>query len=136
MAMTALAPADPYRRRPGVPRPHWPATLPDATRFRVRYNPVADEVVVRFAHPLGPVVSDPIDAPDVDASLLVEEGTGAVVGAHVLSLLLGAVPASPAWRRLAEPGPPPTAVAAFLADIIALAARYGADGSVEGLPPA
>lgn len=123
-----------YHRRPGEPTPRWPAALPDPAAARVSYDEPADELTIFFGGKPVPAVSDPLDAPEGDAYLLVEEGTGAVVGLHVIPLVAGAVPAFPAWRRLAEPDPPPAAVAAFIADVAALAARWGADGPVAGLP--
>lgn len=68
-----------------------------------------------------------IETPDRDyVFALADDETGAVVGVQVDDLLAAAGRLHPEWTRLAQPAPLAEAVAAFLADIAGLLARYGA----------
>ncbi len=114
-----------------LPRPRWPARPFDPARAFLCFDRYADDLVVYFADRAIPSYSDPIDVPEGDdVAVLVRleddwASTGEIVGVHIYPFLVGVARAHPAWRVLAEPNPPPEAVASFVAEVGALFARYG-----------
>ena len=111
-------------------RPRWPTERFDPSRGYVNYSDHADELVVYFGERPAPSYVDFIDAPALpDAAVLVSVGAsgddaGQVVGVQVDLLRARAANRRPAWAVLAEPAPPPEAVAALVADIAGLFERY------------
>ena len=146
MALTASAavPEEWFHRRADLPRPRWPAEPIDPSRVDVGYDAPADELTLFFWDKRVPWYSDQIDTPGSDhVALMVEEGTGRVVGIHSIPFLVGAVREHPAWVRLAWGALAGAygeamlreALPAFIADVADLVARYGADGPIDGLSP-
>ncbi|MDP9365283.1 MAG: hypothetical protein M3Q10_13840 [Chloroflexota bacterium] len=92
--------------RDAAPKPArwWLREAARARRLHARYNPAADELVVRFARGIGPVVTVAIQTRDRDyAHLLMDDATGEVVGIQIDNLLASAVRLHPGWRLLAWP---------------------------------
>ncbi len=112
------------------PTPRWQDVV-DPTVAYVRYDRVADELVVYFGGAPVPKYSDPIDAPGSDDVMVMvgmnadRTSTGEVVGIHIYPFRAGALVDHPEWRALTEPNPPAEAVADFVADVAALYARHG-----------
>ncbi len=108
--------------------PTWPEVPPDPARTRGGYNPMADEVVIRFAGTAGQrAVVLPIAASDdLDINVLSADRTGVVIGVQVDHLLFSAVAEHPSWRALADPVPPPAVVAELLLEVKRRFDRYGA----------
>jgi len=102
--------------------------LPDPAQTGGGYNPLADELVIRFAGTTGQrsfVVPIPA-ADDLESNVLSADKTGAAVGVQIDNLLFRAVVAHPTWRVLAEPNPPTEVVADLLAEVKRRFDRYGA----------
>jgi hypothetical protein len=114
-----------------LPRPRWPELTPDPTELWLDFDPVADELMLYFDRKPVAAYNNPICAPEGDdVAVLVglEEnwvGTDQIVGIQIIPLLGRAVKTYPSWRVLAEPNPPPEAVASFVAEVGVLFARYG-----------
>lgn len=108
--------------------PAWPAKPPDPNGVRIACGAFADELVVRFGEAAGrPAIAVAIETPDRDyVFALADDETGAVVGVQVDDLLAAAGRLYPGWTRLAQPAHRAEVVAAFLGDVAAMLARYGA----------
>lgn len=137
-------PSHQFHRRPGLPPPLWPTTPIDPAGVDAHYDASADELTLYFSHEGKQIdwYSDPIDEPaGGHVAMMVEEETGRVVGIHGRPFLVGAVAKHPAWTKLTwgllagEYGAEMVGAALpdFIAEVQALAARYGADGPVAGL---
>lgn len=108
--------------------PTWPKAPSTPARPRRAYNPLADELVLRFAGTAGRrSVVVPISSPDdQDVNVMADEETGEVVGVQVDNLLFSVAAEHPTWRALAEPDPPAAVVADVLAEARRRFERYGA----------
>ncbi len=118
-------------------RPKWPDDPFDPTRACLFYSDLADELVLYFGDRPLPSYVDWIDAPgSSDAAVLIGEDengedTGEVVGIQVDFLVDRASKMWPAWRVLAEPSPPPEAVARLVAVVADLFERYWTPPPIE-----
>ena len=123
-----MAVTDAGRGAPLWSAPRWPGEPLAEGDSHAHYNPLADELVVRFSPASGPLIAVAIKTPGRDyAHLLVESATGAVVGVQVDDLLAWAVRFHPGWRLLAWPDVAEhrRLLGRFVAEVAALHERYG-----------
>lgn len=111
-------------------QPRWPTRPFDPARASLFYNPLADELVLYFEDRTSLHYVDFIEAPSLDvAAILVGldehgEETGEIVGVQVDLLAARAAKVRTAWRALADPHPPSSAMSGLVGDIRELFARY------------
>ena len=107
--------------------PAWPDPLPDPGALRLIYGDIADELVIYFDNLVhyDKVVMF-LDSAEADyAAVMVEWGSGAVIGVLVYPLMHDAAKLHPAWRMAATPGPAAEVAGRIVADIKELYDRHG-----------
>lgn len=115
--------------------PTWPERLPLATAMRTAYNPLADELTIRFGDEprKGAIVyTDYVATPETwYAGVLVRWETGEIIGIQVDYLTDYAVGLHPRWQAVMSPSPEPEVIANIVTDIKELFDRYGVGGFDE-----